>query len=388
MKRTATATAKRWEPTRLQNLIRHHNSGIYYARAFSGGKEIWKSLKTDHFPVAEAKLADFLKQHRANRDGNRNAVERVKHGKMSFADALAAHMEKIASDVQARRTKPATEHYWKQIYAALLKSWPGLALRDIRRISSSECSAWARTFSKGSSPTRFNNTIAGLRHVFDVGIEAAVIYTNPAAKLERVPVRQKQLVLPSTAQFLKLIDTIRKAGAWCSRDCADFVEGLAVTGIRLADAGEIEWRDVDFSAGEIVVRGNAETGTKNWSVYRAPMISRARDLLERMRAARSEEPLTAKVFQVHEAQKAIESACKKLGLARITHHDLRHFFATVCIESGVDIPTVSRWLNHKDGGALAIKTYGHLRREHSVAAARRVTFEAAETPQDNVVAFA
>ena len=28
---------------------------------------------------------------------------------------------------------------------------------------------------------------------------------------------------------------------------------------------------------------------------------------------------------------------------------------------GVDIPTVSRWLGHKDGGALAMKVYGHLR---------------------------
>lgn len=38
----------------------------------------------------------------------------------------------------------------------------------------------------------------------------------------------------------------------------------------------------------------------------------------------------------------------KIGMRRITHHDLRNFFATMCIESGVDIPTVSRWLGHKD----------------------------------------
>jgi len=44
---------------------------------------------------------------------------------------------------------------------------------------------------------------------------------------------------------------------------------------------------------------------------------------------------------------------------RITHHDLRHLFATRCIEAGVDIPTVSRWLGHQDGGALCMKTYGH-----------------------------
>jgi len=42
----------------------------------------------------------------------------------------------------------------------------------------------------------------------------------------------------------------------------------------------------------------------------------------------------------------------------------------------VDIPTVSRCLGHKDGGALAMKVYGHLRDEHSVSMAKRVKFGA------------
>jgi integrase len=82
----------------------------------------------------------------------------------------------------------------------------------------------------------------------------------------------------------------------------------------------------------------------------------------------------SQVFRVNECQKALDRACKKVGADRITHHDLRHLFATRCIESGVDIPTVFRWLGHKDGGALAMKTHGHLRREHSIAQAKRVTF--------------
>jgi Phage integrase family len=55
------------------------------------------------------------------------------------------------------------------------------------------------------------------------------------------------------------------------------------------------------------------------------------------------ESLDTKVFRVGECQKALDRACKKVGTDRITHHDLRHLFATRCIESGVDIPTVSRW---------------------------------------------
>src|SRR5438046_7150291 len=49
---------------------------------------------------------------------------------------------------------------------------------------------------------------------------------------------------------------------------------------------------------------------------------------------------------------SMTNAAAKIGMKRITHHDLRHLFATICSESGVDIPTVSRWLGHKDGGAF------------------------------------
>ncbi|NBP22949.1 MAG: hypothetical protein EBU81_00005, partial [Proteobacteria bacterium] len=83
---------------------------------------------------------------------------------------------------------------------------------------------------------------------------------------------------------------------------------------------------------------------------------------------------TDSVFRISEAQKSIDRACTALGIERVTHHDLRHLFATTCIECGVDIPTVSRWLGHSDGGALAMKTYGHLRQEHSQSEARKVTF--------------
>lgn len=370
---------KTWEKTSQQNLVRH-KSGRYYARTFANNKEIWKSLKTSHFSIAKAKLAEFLRDHRAKQVAG--ATEAAV--KMTFAEALKIHQQHQADDVTI---KPSTRHYWNQIFAAVVKNWSGLADREVRRITKTDCNEWARRFRKVASPTRYNNTISGLRHVLDVAIEAGVMYGNPAAKLERVPVRAKQLTLPSASEFLQLVETIRKAGAWCSQDCADFVEGLAVTGARKAEAGGIEWRDLDFKAGEIVIRGDAATGTKNWTVLRVPMIPKARALFTRMRAERAKEPLTAKVFRVREAQKAINAACKKLRITRITHHDLRHLFATVCIESGVDIPTVSRWLNHKDGGALAMRTYGHLRREHSAAQAMKVSFAPNETSAD-VIQFA
>ena len=50
---------------------------------------------------------------------------------------------------------------------------------------------------------------------------------------------------------------------------------------------------------------------------------------------------------------------------------------------GVNTPTFSKWLGHKDGGALAMKVYGHLRQEHSFAQIKRVSF--ANEPAMNIV---
>ena len=103
-----------------------------------------------------------------------------------------------------------------------------------------------------------------------------------------------------------------------------------------------------------------------------PMIPEMRAFLERIKPA--DATMTTPVMEIAECQQTMTRAAEKIGMARITHHDLRHLFATRCIESGVDIPTVSRWLGHKDGGALAMKTYGHLRDEHSTDMAAKVSF--------------
>jgi integrase len=358
------ATVKTWQKTRLQNLVRH-KSGRYYARAYANGKEVWQSLKTSHFGVAQAKLSEFLQDHRARQ----SQTAEMTNAKLTFGAALRIHEQTLKDN---RNIKPSTVHYWSQIFAALLKSWPELAEREVRKISPADCAQWAARFT--GSPTRFNNTVSALRHVFDVAVNGGILYRNPAARLKRMRVRAKQLELPSREQFIDLVRTIRRGRGRYSRSCADFVEGLALTGMRKSESSEVTWRDLNFKTSEVVIRGDSETGTKNWEVRRVPMIPEARELYFRMRSERGHEPAAAKVFRVRESQKAIDAACKKLGIDRVTHHDLRHLFATTCIESGIDIPTVSRWLGHKDGGVLALKTYGHLRAEHSAEQAKRVRF--------------
>jgi site-specific recombinase XerD len=219
-----------------------------------------------------------------------------------------------------------------------------------------------------------------MRLVLDIAVEAGARYDNPVTHIKRKKIRQKLLHLPSQEKFPELVKAIRDSdGGWAER-CADLVEFLAYSGCRKGEAARVEGAHCNFEKGEITVMGDPVTGTKNWEIRRVPMIPDMRRMLERIQGERGEKEFSANpVMRVHECQGAINSACKSLGIARFTHHDLRHLFATRCIESGVDIPTVSRWLGHKDGGALAMKTYGHLRDQHSANMAQKVVFTEAAT---------
>jgi integrase len=171
-----------------------------------------------------------------------------------------------------------------------------------------------------------------------------------------------------------LVDTLRKRGRIRGPRIADMVEFLAYGGMRVrSEAVNVKWSDVDWQRKEIVVRGHEKTATKNGEIRRVPILPDMEKLLNRLKDKLGTVGVD-RILQITRCNRALARGCKAVGIPKITHHDLRHLFATRCIEAGVDIPTVSRWLGHKDGGALAMRVYGHLRNEHSLAMAQKVKF--------------
>ncbi len=365
--KTPPASTRDWQKTQYANLIRYVPSGTFYARLRVKGKLIRKSLKTDVLTVAKLRLGDFEKHERTLAE----AQNSVSAGKVTVADAIAVHRQRLAGNVSI---KPRTRAYHEEQIKSLLRSWPKLESREVRSINKTDCLNWAAEVGSVASPSCFNHTVGILRAVFEVGIEMGARYDNPAKFIKRASERPKKLVLPEPDQFAAFVEEMERGGSRDSRNCAELVRFLAFGGFRKSEAANIRWKDCDFKRGEITVIGDAETGTKNWTIRRVPMIPDMRGLLERLRAERPGEGPEDCVMKVRECQKSINRAVAKIGMTRITHHDLRHLFATRCIESGVDIPTVSRWLGHKDGGALAMRVYGHLRDQHSTAMAQRVQF--------------
>lgn len=245
---------------------------------------------------------------------------------MTFGEAAAIHLRNLEDNLSI---KPRTRDYWGECLAALKRSWPGLDSTEVRRITQGACKEWARAYAKSASPTRFNNTVAILRHIL-----------WSLKEWQFVPKRSPCRLSKNSTHLLPKCETATAA-----------TRSIALIWRRV-------WRSLDAgseklgrSPGAILISrpvnswfGNFQTGTKNWELRRVPLIPDSRALFQRMRSERLNESLDTKVFRVRECQKALNRGCKNVGAERITHHDLRQLFATRWIESGVDIPTVSRWL--------------------------------------------
>lgn len=288
-----------------------------------------------------------------------------------FGEALDEYLQTRKRDATL---KPRTKAYDEQQIVALLKSWPNLRDQDIRRISKEQCEDWASRFAEAYSPSGYNHTLGILKHAFETAIDRGVRYDNPTKNIKRQAERPKKLTLPTKDEFAGFIREIENGGSGKSRPCADLVRFLAFGGFRKMEAAHVTWADISFESNKIHVSGDPTHGTKNGETRPVPMLPEMRELLLRLKSERPNANPHDAVMAVRECQNAMNRAAKIVGMKRITHHDLRHLFATTCIESGVDIPTTARWLGHKDGGALAMKTYGHLRDEHSVAMAQKVSF--------------
>ena len=409
-------------------LYRNQISGKYYSRvtASQGGIRSggFRALQTSTLTTARLRLRDHLRSFEHSKQQPTAPRKGVK---------MREVIEHYRRDeiLECPELKASTRSHREVCLKRLLKTWKELPELMVRRISAEDCENWAkrlRTSGKAKpppgstrkgrpfSPSSVNKAIGSLRQLFEYAVKNNYVAVNPATTIARAKVApaKDHVVLPSTENFAKLINEIQwpngvpapdvavrlkesglsqaefaktaglslatlkrqlqrereqsvAEGGW-NKDGADFARFLAFTGMRLSEATAAKWSDIAWETNTIEV-----SGTKAESSNRIiPLIPEAKSLLQRM--SRERGAADDRILRRKNITRALDGACKRAGIARLTHHDFRHFFATRCIESGVDIPTVARWLGHRDGGALATKTYGHLRDEHSHIAAEKVRF--------------
>lgn len=245
--------------------------------------------------------------------------------------------------------KPRTQDYYRETVATIRRRWPPRPDMDPKLIAEQDLKTFAIAIA-GLSATRFNMILTALQAV------------APAAKcLRRRTVEVKERPILSQLEFSRLLNELDKR----PRSHGGLViRFLAHTGLRINEARRLKWGDVRETF--ILAPGR---NAKNGRPRLIPFVNGIRGVLDELKRTGKKREA---ILPQSECKRALKTACVRAGVPRLSHHDFRHLFATRCIQSGVDLPTVARWLGHKDGGALLAKTYYHLADEHSLAMAAKV----------------
>ncbi len=341
-------------------LYRNGNK-MYFARVKVNGKQIRRSLDTSDLAIAKRRLVEFrAKAERLEGEENRN---------IRFEELAGEWLASVKPGL-----KPKSYDRRRVALVGLTPFFRGMAVKSV---GFAEIDAWKRKRGATISARSHNIELESLKLIFRYACDRGIALDNPAEKFKRRKQPKTMIDLPSRDEFRVLVKSLRDAPFAVASGAAAMVEFLAYSGMRVGEACEVLFRDVNLELGSVLVTGG-ELGTKNHEERVIPLFPNLRNLLLRVMEAREDADPDARIFKIASPRGALKLACKRAGLKKFSVHSLRHFFASNAIESGINFKVISEWLGHSDGGILVAKTYGHLRAEYSAAMAEKMSFEALE----------
>ena len=345
--------------TGITNLYRSSH-GIYYWLAKIGGVPRKGSLRTKSKSVAKSKLWRSIEAARARYGGSKQGNDYSSF--VTLGDWAAEWLDR-------ERDRPNIKPNTKMSYEKRIKGIENAPIMSVpfANLTPKDCAEWWRDLNETVGPVTANNHLFVFKTTIALALEETGRTDNPAKKLKRKPVRRTVRTIPGAQEIRNLAQTIRDQGKRFSIECAAMVEFAAYSGARPAEVAAI--RAEDIQGDWLAIRGGDE-GTKNYQERLVPINKALRQVIER----EGFEQRTGRLFYLKSSTRALKNACERLCMDSVTPYTLRHFFATSCMEAGVDVATVADWMGHKDGGVLLLKTYTHVRRAHSLREAARLDF--------------
>ena len=144
------------------------------------------------------------------------------------------------------------------------------------------------------------------------------------------------------------------------------------TGLRRGELLGLKWTDIDWKNSIIKVRRSiarvngeiVEAPLKTKNSYRAVTISQqAIEVLKTQKAKTNDQYVFPSPKSGPISPDSVNNMLKRVlaraGIPKVRFHDLRHTFATIALQNGVDIKTVSGMLGHFSAG-FTLDTYAHV----------------------------
>jgi|KBSSwiStaDraftv2_1062776.scaffolds.fasta_scaffold420495_1 integrase len=335
-----------------EHLYRYSASKKYYAVFKSNGKTRWIPLKTTDRELAGRRAKDEIAKHKKTD---------AKASSMTLSELLVLYEQSIQG------LAPHTQGTRRSILKVFKSSWShGLDIQA-RAVSKGQLSLWLSEQRARLRNSSYNEYTRFVRQLFQIALDHQAIGESPAVGFKELRVEKPIRTTPTWDQFLAIVTDIRNQSLNVSaNDSADLVEFMGRAGVGTAECANLLGERIDFAGSRITLcRKKTDVG------YTIPIYPQLKPLIDRFR---EEEKIKVgkPVFQIKDPKKALDAACKRLGLPHFSSRALRRCFITRAIELGVDFKTISAWQGHQDGGVLIARTYTHLRNEHSDNMAKKL----------------
>jgi len=308
------------------------------------GKRYRKCIGPDKARAA-AVLAEIRKQRAVQRvTGAMSGVETLfkKKVRKTFAEVAMSYMEE----------RPHLKTSTKRGYNEILKNRliPAFGSLYMDQITEEKIARFQADVSQQVTATRTNNIMGPLRYILKVAVRRKLISDSPAVNVP--PLREEDPKIdPLSADELD-----RVLAALKPHQRALFTS-LAWTGARPEEMFALRWSDVSFERGEIQinkgrVRGQEGTTKTKSSNRTLPMFSIVRETLQTLKNNPTQHVegyvFLTKHHQPYDkhADREWRTALKKAGVRHRPSYQLRHTFASLCLQNGLQPTWVAKTLGH------------------------------------------
>ena len=221
---------------------------------------------------------------------------------------------------------------------------------------------------KGLSAKTVRNLNQIISSAMDMAIEQKLISVNPTNKCALPKVEHHEMNTLTQDQLTAFLAEARRSGVY------EMYYTELATGLRRGELLGLKWGDIDFKDNVIRVRRQVaridgtvvEAPLKTKNAYRCVAITQdVANMLKKKKAddnSRSEYVFSSETggaISPDSVLNMLHRVLDRAGLPRLRFHDLRHTFATLALQNGVDIKTVSGMLGHYSAG-FTLDTYTHV----------------------------
>ena len=225
---------------------------------------------------------------------------------------------------------------------------------------------------KGLSAKTVRNINQVISSAMDFARDQKLISSNPTDGCALPKLEHKEMKTLPAEQLASFLREAKESGVFELYYIELYYIELA-TGLRRGELLGLKWEDIDLTQGNLQVQRQVaringeviEAPLKTKNAYRPlPLSSDTVGVLQEQRKKSGNSPYVfpspaGGPISPDSVLHMLHRVLKRAGLAQVRFHDLRHTFATLALQNGVDIKTVSGMLGHYSAG-FTLDTYTHV----------------------------